>query len=315
MKILFLCPDYFGIYRVIEDGIRRNTDCELTSVIFEDYKYKNPFEKAANFISKFFLKRNLKKKWASKERLKSVPVNSHFDFIFVICPDFMREEDLSALIAMSDKSIVYYWDSFANIPKYKRTVHYFDKGFTFERDDAAKYKLDFLTNFYYSDFFRNDTDNDVFYIGTLDSRIHIITKILEQIEQKNRSAKIYLQTKKRLIGNFSNKIHIIRDVIPFGESEKICMKSRIILDVQKPIQKGLTFRVFEALGKGKKLITTNGDIVNYDFYDPNNIFIWTEDSIEIPDAFFDTPYKKLPEHIYRKYSLDNWVRTIFNINQ
>ena len=61
----------------------------------------------------------------------------------------------------------------------------------------------------------------------------------------------------------------------------------------------------------KKLITTNTDIVNYDFYNPNNIFVWTEDCKDIPDAFFETDYEELPEEIFKKYSLENWLNTIF----
>ena len=78
------------------------------------------------------------------------------------------------------------------------------------------------------------------------------------------------------------------------------------------MQQGLTFRVFEAMGFRKKLITTNADIVNYDFYNANNIFVWTEDSKEIPDAFFETDYEELPEEIFKKYSLENWLKTIFS---
>ncbi|HEY0091450.1 MAG TPA: lipopolysaccharide core biosynthesis protein rfaS, partial [Flavobacterium sp.] len=70
-------------------------------------------------------------------------------------------------------------------------------------------------------------------------------------------------------------------------------------------------RVFEAMGLGKKLITTNPDIVNYDFYNPNNIFVWEESTNEIPEYFLNTPYEELPENIYRKYSQENWVKTIF----
>ena len=43
-------------------------------------------------------------------------------------------------------------------------------------------------------------------------------------------------------------------------------KSKIIVDIHKyGIQDGLTFRVFEAIGYHKKLITTNKDIKTYDF--------------------------------------------------
>ena len=60
MKVLFLCPDYFGIYKVIEKEIEESMNCELKSIIFENYKYKNTFQKIRNFIAKTFFKKNLK---------------------------------------------------------------------------------------------------------------------------------------------------------------------------------------------------------------------------------------------------------------
>ncbi|MFI8377987.1 hypothetical protein [Leeuwenhoekiella sp. NPDC079379] len=45
----------------------------------------------------------------------------------------------------------------------------------------------------------------------------------------------------------------------------------ILLDVQKGNQEGLTFRIFEALALKKKLIITNKSIVDYYFYDPQNL--------------------------------------------
>ena len=315
MKILFLCPDYFGIYQIIEEGIRRNTDCELTSLIFKEYRYKNSFGKVINFLSKTLLKKNLKKIWASKERMELMKgQDGHFDYIFVICPDFMQLDDLKVLIAKADQSIVYYWDSFAIIPRYKESFSLFDKHFTFEPKDAINYQMKFLPNFYSQEIKNSDLDNDVFYIGTLDKRYPLLLKILKAVEDHNRSAKVFLLTKKKMMSKFPDKISFIREAIPFSESEKIYAKSRVLLDVQKTIQDGLTFRVFEALGQHKKLITTNADVVNYDFYDPQNIFIWRPNTTEIPASFFELPYKELPEHIYQKYSLDSWINTIFDSN-
>ena len=110
-------------------------------------------------------------------------------------------------------------------------------------------------------------------------------------------------------------IKFITEFIPFEENQKRMKESKIILDIHKEIQNGLTFRVFEAIGLNKKLITTNKDIINYDFYNPNNIFVWDEKITEIPRNFLDNEYEKLSDEIYKKYSLENWVKTVFNIKK
>ena len=48
-------------------------------------------------------------------------------------------------------------------------------------------------------------------------------------------------------------------------------------------------------------------------YNPNNIFVWKEDTDSIPEDFLNTSYQELSEPIYKKYSQENWVKTIFNI--
>lgn len=314
MKVLFLCPDYFGIYKVIEKEIHNQLNCEVKSVIFVDYKYKNTFQKVQNFLAKTFLKKNLKKIWASQVRISTIAPDDYFDFLFVICPDFLLNDELQYVSERAKKRVVYYWDSFDNIPRYERTLPFFDIHYSFEPKDVAKYKLQFLTNFYYNTNRQPNPTNDIYFIGTFDERIKIIQDVIQSVSKYNKKFQILLQSKhQKIIDKYqSEHITFIKNTITFEESEKIYNNSKVILDVQKTIQKGLTFRVFEAMGKGKKLITTNEDIVKYDFYNSNNIFIWKEGTNTIPLSFFDTPYEELPQAIFEKYAIQNWIKTIFS---
>lgn len=72
-------------------------------------------------------------------------------------------------------------------------------------------------------------------------------------------------------------------------------------------------RTFECLGNRIKLITENKDIVNYDFYDKENIYIIEkkEDIEKIPVEFFKTPYKEIDKDILEKYSFRGFVKEIF----
>lgn len=92
----------------------------------------------------------------------------------------------------------------------------------------------------------------------------------------------------------------------------IVENSKIILDIQDPKQSGLTMRTIEMIGMKKKLVTTNRDIQNYNFYCPENICIIDRDSPEIPDEFVCAKYHDFDSDIYEEYSIDNWLRRIFN---
>jgi hypothetical protein len=96
-----------------------------------------------------------------------------------------------------------------------------------------------------------------------------------------------------------------------NEVEKFLDESFVFLDLLRPNQTGLSFRVFEALAHQKKLITTNAAIKEYDFYNPNNIIIIDSGNVNIDPAFFKTPYKPLPEALYNKYTISNFVDTVF----
>jgi len=317
MKILFCCPDYFGFHKVIEEAIQNNLKAEVQTIVFREYKYKNNFQKIKNFIYKTVFKINLKKVLASKERISSIAKNEIFDFLFIVSPDLLIKEDLEYIIKKSKHSVVYYWDSFDNIARYKETVGLFDIAYSFEPKDVENYKLNFLTNFYHVSNTHPETTTDVYFIGSYDERLKIVLKILTYLKNKKKSTKIYIHCNKKKIikQNKNSDIIYFNKPISIIESEKLFQNSKVILDVQKKIQKGLTFRVFEAMGNRKKLITTNTDIINYDFYNPNNIFIWREDTKEIPESFFNTNYQELPKEIFEKYNIDNWVKQIFDLNK
>ena len=92
------------------------------------------------------------------------------------------------------------------------------------------------------------------------------------------------------------------------------MNSFAIFDIEHPLQRGLTIRSIEALGAGKKLITTNKSIVEEDFYNPKNIYILDRESLlEIPLSFFDSPFQPIAEDIYYKYSISGWIDEIFQV--
>ena len=99
------------------------------------------------------------------------------------------------------------------------------------------------------------------------------------------------------------------DPLSGGEMDRVFAESKCVLDSAQEGQIGLTIRVLEALGARKKLITTNEDVANYDFYRPENIYIYNGE-IDLNNAFFKEEYKKVDESIYEKYSLRNWLKTI-----
>lgn len=317
-KLLFLCLDVFDLYKVFQDGFIKYSGCEVTTILYKPYKYKNNKERIINFLAKVFLGKNLKKIWQGKSYFENIDTDQRFDYTVTICPDILDIGSMQHLKKISNKSIVYYWDGFDHFPTYKNTTEYFDERFTFDPEDAKTYNLKLVTNFYFVEDRNTNPSTDLFFLSSYDSRYSLIEKIVTTIEKQNNKMKIKVlqlpRSKNETIPKpASNSIEFINKPISFVETTALMKDTKIVLDIQKDIQRGLTFRVFEAMGLGKKLITTNADIINYDFYNPNNIFIWTDDTSHIPNDFLNTPYHELPEDIYKKYSQESWVKKILDI--
>jgi len=317
-KLLFLCLDVFDLYKVFQDGFIKYSGCEVTTILYKPYKYKNNKERIINFLAKVFLGKNLKKIWQGKSYFENIDTNHRFDYAVTICPDILDIGSMQHLKNISNKSIVYYWDGFDHFPAYKDTIQYFDERFSFDPEDAKTYNLKFLPNFYFAEDRNTNPSTDLFFLSSYDSRYPLIEKIVTTIESQNNNIKIKVLQLPRGKNDVipkpaSTSIEFIDKPISFVETTALMKDTKIVLDIQKDIQRGLTFRVFEAMGLGKKLITTNADIINYDFYNPNNIFIWTDDTISIPNEFLNTPYQELPKEIYKKYSQESWIKKILNL--
>ena len=99
--------------------------------------------------------------------------------------------------------------------------------------------------------------------------------------------------------------------LDYQMNNQITLESKIILDIVMANQNGLSMRTFESLGYHKKIITTNKNVLNYDFYRPENIYYYDGNEIDFNNIFFTSEYVEVNENILRKYSLDNWIDKMF----
>jgi hypothetical protein len=73
------------------------------------------------------------------------------------------------------------------------------------------------------------------------------------------------------------------------------------------VHSGLSLRFFEAMEFKKKLITTNKEIFDYDFYHPNNIYVHGHSGISIAE-FMSLPYCEIDCKITDKYKIEEWIK-------
>ncbi|MCV9926868.1 hypothetical protein OIU83_04365 [Flavobacterium sp. LS1R49] len=275
-----------------------------------EYKYPTYLHKGYNFILKSFFRKNLKTMYFGKKITENLEeIGTIQDVILVIKGDFIDPKSVQNLKKYGKKTIAYFNDNTKRCPKITHVIPHFDEVFSFEREDCKKYNLKFATNWIYNhSISSNKFEYKVFNIISKDKRVSILSRIANNLELNNISYNIFVYDKN--CKKKTSTIEYINKHIPLSEVTEYINRSQVLLDVNRKGQKGLTFRVFESIGLQKKLITTNSDIINYDFYNPNNILVIDEKKPNIPPSFFETEYEKIPDAIFRKYTLEGWIENV-----
>ena len=145
-----------------------------------------------------------------------------------------------------------------------------------------------------------------------DSRLKMLDAISRKLDGLDIDYKFIVKSNKDL-GNVNPKIEWTKNDIGSKEMQTMIEESKIMMDISRAASTGLSFRVFESLAYQKKLITTNEAVKRYAFFDPNNILVIDPENIEIPKEFFETPYNPIDQDVYNKYTIENWVKTVFGL--
>lgn len=253
-----------------------------------------------------------------------------FDYLFVnrgeIIPEFFLER--FRVNQPNCKFIFYTWDSFSNNPNPIKILKYFDRKFTFDSSDALKYKIQFRPLFFIDGYKKINDLNistykyDLLFLGTAHSdRYKISSAIVDFCKQNELTSFCYYYMHGRLVYLYK---YIFDQTFKKFDYKKLSFKSltslqildlylnsNVILDINHPGQKGLTMRTFEAIGAGKKLITTNSEVKKYCFYKAQNIFVIDRDRIELSKSFFESKYEPISYDVYNRMSIEGWIKCIF----
>lgn len=263
--------------------------------------------------------------------------DNQYDYVLVIRGEYTTINALKCLrnTFPNAKLVLYMWDGLhkQNTKGIEKKWDYYDKVFTFDRIDyeSNKEKIYFLPLYYYEEYLpKNSKDPnsenmkyDISFIGTGHAdRVKIIKDVMNQCKSSGKNTYSYIYIPHPLVflkNKISNKdfknVHskdIEYRMLPFNELYKTYSDSKCVVDVENPGQHGLTMRSIEIIGLKRKLITTNADIANYDFYNQNNILIIDRNNPIVDMSFFDKPYQEISKELYEKYSLKQWIINVLS---
>lgn len=312
-KALFITFDLSGYYDCIFEELKSYYS-EVDYYNLADYKNK-PYKNIGQRILSFYLKKTKKLKLKNYYKYKPIideVTDKSYDLTLIVRPDLFFDNQLKILRASSKKLIAYYHDSINNIPRKKDVINFFDEVYSYEKKDVNNYNLKFIPNFIYLNNYKVNkaTKTLLFTVVSKDYRFKNLLKLATFLKQNQLDYKFLVQSDKEQ--PVFNLVKFIKYRKTNSEVLKEINAASIIVDIHKyDIQDGLTFRVFESLYFKRKLITSNIDIKNYEFYNPNNIYVIEDfDNINIPQNFFSNPYIDMSEDIYKKYHYKNWTKTV-----
>lgn len=320
-KILFFCPAFFGYEQKMKDAM-----IELGAEVdfFDERSITKSYEKALLKVSPaFFAKKTEKYYFEILKRIKNIA----YDYVFFVKCDMPTERVLSVYKDAFPKAkfCLYMYDSISNIPNVEKKFKYFDRVSTFDRKDSIEKGIDFRPLFYCKEYQRDKVEEDYVYdlcfIGTIHSdRYKILREVEKQAKQQNLKMYFYPFLQSKFVYYFyklfkqeyrrTSVLDFEFDKISSQQIAEIVAKSRLIVDIQHPKQSGLTMRTIEMIGMNKKIMTTNSDIVNYDFYNDNNIQVIDRNKVKIDSDRLQKDYIALEKEVYEYYSIYSWVNCV-----
>lgn len=328
-RILFFAPNFFGYELEIKKKLE-----EMGAIVdfYDDRPSNSTLMKTLIRINPRFIKSKTHRYF---QNIIYQNQDKNYDYIFFIKCEAALQKDLQLLKIGFPKAIfiLYLYDSLSNIKFFNEKEPYFNKIYSFDREDVQQYPhISFLPLFYLDVYKQKDssdckTNYDLSFIGTGHSdRSQIINILRKELEQNNKTYYFHLYVPSKIILFFKKIISphfrelyqnkcITTNKIVGSKVSQIISESRCVLDIQHPRQTGLTMRTIELLGMKKKFMTTNNDIKHYDFYNSNNIIVIDRENPHFDIVSLTKPYIEISKDIYESYSINQWIIKLFGLNK
>lgn len=322
-KILFFAPKFFGYENAIKDELESQG---AVVHLYDERDNPSSLEKIIIRKCPFLLKNKI---YSYYKRIINTEEKFSPDYVFFLSPETATKECINLLRNNfpAAKFILYMYDSLRN-KNAKYIYKYFDRCLSFDPDDCKRYNFIFRPLFFMNSFEASkNVQNykyDFCFIGTIHSdRAKILYQLKKQFDANDYSYFYYLYVPGKMM--YMLRWIFDKYVRKFGEKyihtvpiEKkvvsdVSKHSKCIIDINHPKQIGLTMRTIEMLGLKRKILTTNENIKDYDFYNPANQIVVSRKNIIIPKQNVSEIYETLDDKIYNLYNLKSWVLRIFDL--
>ena len=318
-KVLFIAPVFYQyhteIIKTLESfGAEVNFYPEITQSIWLRLS-----QKVSDKLRTYIEEKN-------RRALLAEIKKDEYDLVFIIRGGYFDPGFLQALkLKLSQaKFVMYQWDSVSQ-NNYLPLIPYFDRVQTFDMKDAKQYELDYLPLFYTEEYAslkhqKQKKQYDIVFYGAYHSdRLEVVKAVSVLCKEHDLVFKIHLYiTKLALIRllvtgviSYKDKHFLKTYSVPANEIIDTYKRTTAVLDIELPIQDGLTIRTFEVLGAGLKLLTTNENIRQEAFFDDKDIMIIDRENVTVSPSFFKGSQEQ-GRVDFEQYHINNWLEKVLS---
>lgn len=333
-RILVLSPTHMNLYKDIVEELE-NEGFYVEFIAVKSFP-NDPFYihgKYHQFFSKNKFLSKLEKYWISI--YESGKYTFDYDYLLVINGTTVHPI-LFELLKKKNKDIItinYLFDSTQRMYHFDRNFQYYDRIYSFDRSDVELYNLNFLPIYWKPCESNSTKSNFLFGFGAFNRVRYKVFSYFDNLikDKRNESfIKLYYPQVRHTCAFFAIKyikklfkIHtditkqeycselITHQSMSPDEFRNHIWRSKIVIDTSNGLQDGLTARFMWAVGAGKKIVTTNTSIRDYDIYSKDQFFIIDNiNSIDVPSSFLETPFNPKEGYweIVNNWRIDLWLK-------
>lgn len=318
-RVLLVAPRFFGYEEDIRSEIERRG---FAVDLLPDRPFRSPLLVATaklrpelTFIYTDVLYRRLLESFGAP----------NYDTILVVNGQTVSRTILRLLRANYPRArfVLYMWDSMENRPAVLSKLDQFDGAYSFDPECARKYGMTLRPLFFsrsFEEIPRTAIDFDLSFVGTIHTdRYAVIDRVRRRLPDGVRTH-WYMYLKAPWVYYWSRAVKSSMRQSSSSEFQFVPLsregvrltfsRSRAVLDVEHPLQRGLTMRTFETLGARRKLVTTNAQIRDYDFFSDRNVCVIDRERPIVPNEFLESPFEDVPARTYRRYTLAGWAEEV-----
>lgn len=215
--------------------------------------------------------------------------------------------------------IMYQWDSCKN-NDYLELVPYFDETFTFDHLDSLNISRTKFLQLFYTDeikflrenFSQNNYKYDLLCVCSFSlDRYNLINELITN-QELSIKAIVYMPYSTYLKFRYLKGMKLNKELLTFKPIAKevylqLLKESNTIIDFSHNTQSGLSMRVIEGLGAGKKIITTNQHSPRNPIYNENYIIYKEINDIKNLTKSELKNFDQNTVPVFQDFHLDKWL--------